>query len=97
MLEPIDTRTERQEDAREVAQAYPWLTRAMKVYGRRRILATMAAWGRDGDAVDVEGWRRYIAQREGGQRHPTPRVLMDSPWWVVDGIAFELGRSLRAA
>jgi hypothetical protein len=97
LLRLVDTRTEHQEEARDVAAAREWLDKAMDLYGRRRVEAAMRTFGRGSDAVDVQAWRIYRKRVRAGEPHMVPWLLVSNPFYVGDNIAFSLVFAPRAA
>ena len=99
LLRPIDTRKEHTDAVGDVAGACRWFEKAIRLYGRRRVVAAMKTWAR-GDYFEelaVGAWLKYLGRWRAPQdKHMIPYVIASEPWSVADNMMHLLVFAPRA-
>lgn len=99
MLAPVDTEKENWSDTvRELGEICRWFEKAMRLYGRRRVVGAMRTWARGDyfDKVSVGAWLEYLERAPQDRRVMIPYAVASEPSSVADNIAQHLVFAPRA-
>lgn len=87
LLAPIDVRKDHVEEAPHIAEACRLIEKAMRLYGRRRVVAAMRRHAAEDymDGLEVDAWLEFLDRRP-QDRHVVPWTIVGQPYYLFDNI-----------